>query len=62
VAADFDLNLFPLYRVQGQETDPLPGLLAVTPPKRAARGREDETLLFYLTLSGNSHFTPVEYD
>ena len=62
MAADFDLNLSPLYRVQGQETDPLPGLLAVTPPKRTARGREDETLLFYLTLSGNSHFTPAEYD
>ena len=40
----------------------MPGLLAVTPPKRTARGREDETLLFYLTLSGNSHFTPAEYD
>ena len=40
----------------------MPGFLAVTPPKRTARGREDETLLFYLTLSGNSHFTPAEYD
>ena len=41
--------------------DQIPGLLAIAPPKRAARGREDETLLFYLTLSGNSQFTPAEY-
>ncbi len=31
----------------------LPGLMALAPPRRAARGRADETLLIYLTLSGN---------
>lgn len=40
-------------RVHGQETSALPGLIALAPPRRAARGREDETLVIYLTLSGN---------
>jgi hypothetical protein len=62
VAAEFDLNLFPFYRIQGQETPQLPGLLVVKPPKRAAHGREGEALLVYLTLSGNTRFTTAEYD
>jgi hypothetical protein len=62
VTADFDLNLFPLYRIQGQEISQCPGLLVVPPPKRAARGRENDALLVYLTLSGNTRFSPTEFD
>ncbi len=40
----------------------IPGLLAVLPPKRAARGREDDRLLVYLTLSGNTRFPSAEYN
>ena len=62
VAAEFDLNLFPIYRIKGQEIPQLPGLLTTAPPKRAARGREDDHLLIYLTLSGNIPVSSLEYN
>ncbi len=62
MADDFDLNLLPMYRIQGQEMPQVPGLLAVLPPKRAARGREEDRLLVYLTLSGNTGFPSTEYN
>jgi len=57
----FDLTLLPLYRIQGQESPSMPGLLALTPPRSAARGREQDRLLAYLLLAGNSTFTTTEY-
>ena len=39
----------------------MPGLLAITPPRSAARGREQDRLLAYLLLTGNSSFTTTEY-
>ena len=62
VSAEFDFNLLPFYRLQGQEIPQLPGLLTVLPPKRAARGREEDRLLVYLTLSGNTRFSTTEYN
>ena len=38
----------------------MPGLLAMLPPRRADRGRSDEHLLVYLTLSGNASFSTNE--
>jgi hypothetical protein len=61
VVTDIDLNLLPLYRIQGQETPQIPGLLAVMPPKRAGRARKDDRLLVYLTISGNTSFPSAEY-
>lgn len=61
MAASFDLNLLPSYRVKGQEWPHLPGLQTALPPKRPARGREDDRLFSYLTLSGNIPFTSAEY-
>ena len=57
----FDLNLASLYRIKGQEQSVLPGLLAQTPPKRTARGRENDRLLIYLNLAGNIPFSNAEY-
>lgn len=39
----------------------MPGTLALTPPKNAARGREQDRLIVYLLLAGNSTFTTTEY-
>ncbi len=39
----------------------MPGLLALVPPRNAARGREQDRLLVYLLLTGNSTFTTTEY-
>jgi len=61
VADAFDLNLIPLYRVKGQEWPQLPGLLATLPPKRAARGRESDALVIYLTLVGNAAVSSADY-
>jgi hypothetical protein len=62
VAVAFDLTLIPLYRVKGQEWPQLPGLLASAPPKRAARGRENDSLVVYLTLTGNTPVSTIEYN
>ena len=39
----------------------MPGLLAMTPPRKAARGREQDRLIVYLLLTGNASFTTAEY-
>jgi hypothetical protein len=56
----FDLNILPIHRNNGQEIPDLPGLLAVTPPRKTARGRENDTLVLYLMLSGNATFSAAE--
>ena len=56
-----DLTLLSLYRLNGQELTNLPGLLAVTPPRRVARGRERDPLIVSLLLSGNTPFSTAEY-
>ncbi|HCR71145.1 MAG TPA: hypothetical protein DIW23_06865 [Anaerolineae bacterium] len=56
-----DINLSPLYRIGGQEDANMPGVLALNPPKNAARGRETDRLIVYLLLAGNSTFTTTEY-
>ena len=62
MAATFDLNLLPFYRIKGQEWPQLPGLLAMLPPRRIARGREEDRLLVYLSFSGNNLFSSSEYN
>lgn len=57
----FDLTLLSLYRINGQEWPLLPGLLAQNPPKKTARGREQDRLLVYLTLAGNLTYSTGEY-
>ena len=56
-----DINLYTLYRIQGQETAEMPGVLALSPPKNAARGRETDRLIVYLALTGNATITSTEY-
>jgi hypothetical protein len=55
-----DLNILPIHRNNGQESAEIPGLLAVTPPRKTARGREQCSLVLYLTLAGNAGFTNAE--
>lgn len=55
-----DLILLPLYRLNNQELPALPGLLAMTPPHKAARGRENDRLVIYLVLSGQAAFSTAE--
>ena len=57
----FDLNIISLYRISGQEWPLLPGLLALNPPRKTARGREQDRLLVYMTLAGNVLYSSAEY-
>lgn len=56
----FDLNILPIHRQNGQEFADLPGLLAVAPPRKSARGRERDSLVLYLILAGNADFSEAE--
>ena len=57
-----DLNILPIHRLNGQDLADLPGLLALTPPRKTARGREKDNLILYLMLSGNATFSATEID
>jgi hypothetical protein len=59
--ATFDLNLLPLIREAGLEQSELPGLYAVTPPRRTARGRDSDRLILYLSMAGNAPLAPEQY-
>lgn len=56
-----DLTLTPIYRINGQDQSSLPGLMAVAPPRKSARGRDQDRLLVYLVLAGNAVFSTGEY-
>ena len=58
--ATFNLNILPIYRDNGQELPEAPGLLALTPPRKTARGREHDQFIAYLTLSGSSLLPDIE--
>ncbi|MCK6540226.1 MAG: hypothetical protein L6Q26_09220 [Anaerolineales bacterium] len=58
--ATFDLNVLPIHRHNGQEFADLPGLLAAAPPRRAARGRDKDSLVLYFMPTGNAVFTVEE--
>lgn len=50
----FDINLFPINLEQGVEHNSLPGLAALTPPRRTARGRENDVIIAMIHISGSS--------
>lgn len=56
-----DLTLLPLYRLADKELPVLPGLLALTAPRKPARGRDDDRLIVYLVLTGNATLSTAEY-
>jgi len=56
----FDLNILPIHRINGQESADLPSLHALTPSRKAARGREKDSLILYLMLTGNAAFSNAE--
>jgi hypothetical protein len=56
----FDLTLTPLYRLNGQEQPSLPGLMATVPPRKAARGRDQDRVIVYLLATGNAALSTGE--
>jgi hypothetical protein len=61
MAKNLDLTLLPLYRLRGNELPSPPGLMALTPPRRPARSRDNDRLIVHLTLGGNAPFSTVNY-
>ncbi len=52
-----DLNLLPLSRQNGQDQSGMPGLYMVTPPRKPARGRDEDQLILFFTMTGNAPLT-----
>ena len=61
MTSSLDLNLLPVARKSGQEFPELPDLYAVMPPRHPAHGREADSLVIYLSLSGNAPLPPPEH-
>jgi hypothetical protein len=53
----FDIQLFTLNLVHGREQSALPGVVALTAPRRSARGRENDSLVALVSISEPSTFT-----
>lgn len=58
----YNLNILPIHRVNGRDLATQPGLLALTPPRRVARGREKDSLIVFLTLTGNAAYSDSDVE
>ena len=57
----FDINLIPLYYLEGQEQPSLPGLYAAGSPRHPARGRADDLLVMLISLQNITSFSPTDF-
>ena len=58
----FNLQVYTLNLAAGQEQPDLPGVLAVAPPRRTGRNRNQDLLVVYLKLEGQVPFTPAQHN
>jgi len=61
MTTSLDLNLLPMARKNGQDLPELPDLYAVMPPRHPAHGRETDSLVIYLSLTGNAPLSPEQH-
>lgn len=61
MTSSLDLNLLPIARKGGQDLPELPDLYAVMPPRRPAHGREADSLVLYLSMTGNAPLSPEQH-
>jgi hypothetical protein len=57
-----DLNIVPLARTNEQEQQAFPGLHIAPQPKRTARSRQQDRLILYFVMMGNSPLSPNQQD
>ena len=62
MSASLDLNLLPVARYAGRDYPELIGLHYTEPPRRTARGRNLDRLIFYLVIEGNAPLPPGKRD
>lgn len=53
----FNLNIHPINIFEGKHNQTLPGLFALTPPRKCARGRESDLLVGLVQLTGQTSIT-----
>lgn len=53
----FNLNVYPIHTQEGKPVKSLPGLVAFSPPRKCARGREADQFLGLIQLSGQTSIT-----
>ena len=53
-----DINFYTIHIANNLDRDNLPGFIAMQPPKRSARGRENDLLIALITLKGASTISP----
>lgn len=56
----YDLNLYSLTYQAGQLQDHVPGFFVWSAPKRAARGRQDDSLILQITMPSGKSFSDEE--
>ena len=61
MTSSLDLNLLPIARKSGQDLPELPDLYAVMPPHHPAHGREADSLVLYLSMTGNAPLAPEQH-
>lgn len=54
----FNLDIYPIHINNGSVEETLPGLIALTPPRKCARGREFDQLIALIHLTGKTKITP----
>ncbi len=54
-----DLNIYPYDPATGKTDPTIPGLYTGLPPRRVARGRDDDRLVLYLALGGSAILAPA---
>jgi len=54
----YDLNLYPIKTEEGRADSPTEGFLAASPPRRKARSRSDDQLIFSLFIQGDDSLSP----
>ena len=53
----YNLNIYPVYLREGKFENTLPGLIALSPPRKCARGRESDQLIVQVHLIGQTSIT-----
>jgi len=54
----FNLDIYPIHINNGSVEETLPGLIALAPPRKCARGREFDQLIALIYLTGKTKITP----
>ncbi|MEK6222867.1 MAG: hypothetical protein N2D54_11530, partial [Chloroflexota bacterium] len=61
MSTSLDISVLPIYRQDGFDQSYLPGLQIAAPPRRAARGRRNDRLTIFFSMTGGSQISPSQH-